>query len=82
MFILDWLLANLVEITAAFGAGYAFALAVVKLTPTKKDDEALEAIHARVVELSRVVPILAGAVPILKAAIGSPAAKAVEKPKA
>lgn len=81
MFIVDWLLANLVEITAAFGAGYAFALAVVKLTPTKADDDALEAVHAKVVELSKAVPILTGALPILKAAIGSAAPKAVEKPK-
>ena len=80
MFILDWLVANLAEITAAFAAGYAFALAVVKLTPTKADDEALEAIHAKVVELAKVVPVLAGAVPILKAAIGS-AAPAAPAPK-
>lgn len=44
MFIFDWVAANWAEIMGAFGAGYAFALAVVKLTPTKKDDEILETV--------------------------------------
>lgn len=35
---IDWLTANWKDITAAFGILVAFCSAVVKLTPTQKDD--------------------------------------------
>jgi hypothetical protein len=86
MFILDWLLANIPGILAAFAAGYAFALTVVKLTPTKKDDEALEAVREKLEELNKVLPFVQGALPILKATLGAKAEKpvipAADKPKA
>lgn len=44
MVIYDFIVANWVEIVAAFVAGVAFARALVRLTPTKRDDELLETI--------------------------------------
>ena len=38
---MDWLMNNWDTILAAFGAFVTFASVVVKLTPTKKDDELL-----------------------------------------
>jgi hypothetical protein len=35
---IDWLVTNWKDITAAFGILVAFCSAVVKLTPTQKDD--------------------------------------------
>lgn len=39
--ILDWLIANWEHIAAGFGMLVAFCTAVVKLTPTQKDDNIL-----------------------------------------
>lgn len=38
---MNWLQANAVNVLAVLGALYAAALAIVKLTPTPRDDEAL-----------------------------------------
>lgn len=45
MIIVDWLMANWLEVSAAFAAGYAFALSIAKLTPTTIDDEILAALE-------------------------------------
>lgn len=39
--ILDWLIANWEHLAAGFGMLVAFCTAVVKLTPTQKDDDIL-----------------------------------------
>ena len=39
---MEWVQENAVNILAVLGGLYALALAIVKLTPTPRDDEALE----------------------------------------
>lgn len=41
---IDWLIAHWVEITSAFGCLVALCSAIVKLTPTPKDDTVWEKI--------------------------------------
>ncbi len=50
---IDWIRENFEHLLAAVGALYLLALAIVKMTPTKKDDEALA-------KVSDVVRLLAG----------------------
>ena len=38
----EWIQANYIEVFAIIGMAYSLGLAIVKLTPTPKDDEALE----------------------------------------
>lgn len=49
---MEWLHAHYKEILAAFGAAVALASAIVKLTPTQKDDNILSRIIKVLVVLS------------------------------
>jgi hypothetical protein len=51
---------HLPEIVAIAVAGHALAVAIVNLTPTPKDDEALDSVARVGVKLYRVIEILAG----------------------
>lgn len=57
MFIVDWLSANWPEVFGAFTAGFAFAVAVAKLTPTKTDDEFLASLYAKLGPLLALLPL-------------------------
>lgn len=48
---MEWIVGNLTEIIAALGAAHGLALAVVNLTPTPADNEALAKVY-RVVEVA------------------------------
>lgn len=45
-----WLMAHRVEIAAAVGAAMTLASVIVRLTPSKKDDEALSWFRVQVLE--------------------------------
>lgn len=45
---IQWLVENFEHVLAVIGAAYALALLIVKLTPTPKDDEALEKVSVLV----------------------------------
>lgn len=49
---MDWIIAHWKEIMAAFGTAVALASAIVKLTPTQKDDNILSRIIKVLVVLS------------------------------
>lgn len=51
---MNWLQENYVNILAVLGAAYAVALAVVKITPTPRDDEALEKVSVFVRAIAAV----------------------------
>lgn len=53
---MDWIKANWEHILAAVGALYLAALAIVKLTPTPKDDEAL----AKIATVAKGIAFLFG----------------------
>lgn len=53
---ITWLRANQVELMALAGAAYALLCIVVRLTPTKRDDEALAAAHAFFIRAAVLVP--------------------------
>lgn len=57
MFIIDWLVANWAEIVAAATAGFGFAVAVAKLTPTKADDEFLASLYEKFGALTAFLPL-------------------------
>jgi hypothetical protein len=57
MFILDWIVGNWPEIVGAATAGFAFAVAVAKLTPTTADDELLANLYAKFGALSAFLPL-------------------------
>ena len=48
---MEWIMGNWPEIIAVLGAGHALALAVVNLTPTPADNQALARVY-RVVEIA------------------------------
>lgn len=75
MFIIDWLVANWAEISGAAVAGYAFAVAVAKLTPTKADDELLASLYAKFGAVMAILPLPAAST-VAKAAVAADKAHA------
>ena len=56
MDVLNWIQANPAETAALLGAAYTLLCAVVRLTPTRRDDEALSAARKFFMSVSVVVP--------------------------
>lgn len=54
--LLTWIASNWTEIGAAAGALYVLLSIVVRLTPTKRDDEALSAAHEFFIRASVLAP--------------------------
>ena len=54
--LLTWIQAHRVELLEAAGAGYVLLCLVVRITPTKRDDEALSAAHELVLRASVLAP--------------------------
>ena len=57
---MDYVLHHLSDAVTVIAAAHALALAIVNLTPTPKDDEALDAITKVGVKAYRAIEILAG----------------------
>lgn len=57
MFIVDWLVSNWPEIIGAATAGFGFAVAVAKLTPTQADDELLASLWTKFGAFSSFLPV-------------------------
>lgn len=57
---MDFMLQHLPEIVSVSVAVHGLALAIVNLTPTPKDDEALDNVARVGVKLYRAIEILAG----------------------
>lgn len=57
MFLTDWLVTNWPEIAGAVTAGFAFAVALAKLTPSKADDEFLASLYAKFGALTAFLPL-------------------------
>lgn len=70
MFIIDWVVANWAGIVGAFTAGYAFAVAVAKLTPTKADDELLASLYGKFGAILAILPLPAAST-VAKAAVAA-----------
>jgi hypothetical protein len=75
MFLIDWLVANWTEIAGAAAAGYAFAVAVAKLTPTTADDDVLASLHGKFGAILAILPLPAVS-PVAKALSASAKADA------
>lgn len=56
MDVLNWIQANPAETAALLGAAYTLLCAVVRLTPTRRDDEALSAARAFFMRVSVLAP--------------------------
>lgn len=68
MFIVDYVTTNWELISGAFIAGYAFAVAIAKLTPTKADDDFLASLYEKFGVVLKFLP-LPGATPVAKAVV-------------
>ena len=58
---------SMLELVAALSAAHIVAMFIVNLTPTPKDDEALDTVSAVAVKLYRAIELLAGVItPLVK----------------
>ena len=58
---------SMLELVAARSAAHTVAMFIVNLTPTPKDDEALDTVSAVAVKLYRAIELLAGVItPLVK----------------